>query len=71
MSIYMTKNIIMGIYDYGSAPIKSYKGGIYAFLKSLRQHNKDLFLNKEKLQEQINKTLIRFLEFADSSQITS
>ena len=37
----MTKNIIMGIYDYGSAPIKSYKGGIYAFLKSLRQHNKE------------------------------
>ena len=37
----MTKNIIMGIYDYGNAPIKSYKGGIYAFLKSLRHHNKD------------------------------
>jgi len=35
----MSKNIIMGIYDYGNAPIKSYKGGIYAFLKSLRIHN--------------------------------
>ena len=35
----MAKNIIMGIYDYGNAPIKSYKGGIYAFMKSLRQHN--------------------------------
>ena len=37
----MSKNVIIGIYDYGNAPIKSYKGGIYAFLKSLRQHNKD------------------------------
>ncbi|MAP67466.1 MAG: hypothetical protein CMF80_07200 [Candidatus Marinimicrobia bacterium] len=37
----MSKNIIMGIYDYSNAPIKSYKGGIYAFLKSLRIHNKD------------------------------
>ena len=44
---------------------------LYLQTKGLRQHNKDLFLNKEKLQEQINKTLIRFLEFADSSQITS
>ena len=35
----MAKNIIMGIYDYGNAPIQSYKGGIYAFMKSLRQHN--------------------------------
>ena len=37
----MAKNIIMGIYDYGNAPVKSYKGGIYAFMKSLRQHNND------------------------------
>ena len=44
---------------------------LYLQTKGLRQHNKDLFLSKEKLQEQINKTLIRFLEFADSSQITS
>ena len=35
----MSKNVIIGIYDYGNAPVKSYKGGIYAFLKSLRQHN--------------------------------
>jgi len=37
----MSKNVIIGIYDYSSPPIKSYKGGIYAFLKSLRHHNKD------------------------------
>ena len=37
----MSKNVIIGIYDYGNAPVKSYKGGIYAFLKSLRQHNTD------------------------------
>ena len=38
---------------------------------ALRQHNYDTFFNKEKLQEQINKTLITFLEFADSSQVSS
>tara|TARA_Y100000592_G_scaffold13054_1_gene18415 strand:+ start:2879 stop:3925 length:1047 start_codon:yes stop_codon:yes gene_type:complete len=37
----------------------------------LRQHNHDIFFNQEKLSEQINKTLNLFLEFADSSQVTS
>ena len=44
---------------------------LYLQTIALRQHNYDTFFNKEKLQEQINKTLISFLEFADSSQVSS
>jgi len=44
---------------------------IYRQTIALRQHNYDTLFNKEKLSEQINKTLISFLEFADSSQISS
>ena len=44
---------------------------IYLQTKSLRQHNYDLMFNKEKLSLEINKTLELFLEFADSSQISS
>ena len=39
---------------------------LYLQTIALRQHNYDTFFNKEKLQEQINKTLISFFEFADS-----
>ena len=31
-----------------------------------RTHNTDLFFNREKLSQQINKTLNLFLEFVDS-----
>ena len=44
---------------------------IYSQTIALRQHNYDTFFNKEKLSEQINKTLIGFLEFFDSSQVSS
>ena len=44
---------------------------IYLQSKALRQHNYDTFFNKEKLSEQVNKTLISFLEFFDSSQVSS
>jgi len=44
---------------------------LYLQTIALRQHNYDTFFNKEKLQEQINKTLISFLEFFDSSQVSS
>ena len=44
---------------------------IYRQTISLRQHNYDTFFDKEKLSEQINKTLISFLEFFDSSQVSS
>ncbi len=44
---------------------------IYLQTKALRQYNYDNFFNKEKLSLEINKTLSLFLEFADSSQITS
>ena len=44
---------------------------IYLQTKALRQYNYDNFFNKEKLSLEINKTLNLFLEFADSSQITS
>ena len=44
---------------------------IYRQTISLRQHNYDTFFNKEKLSEQVNKTLISFLEFFDSSQVSS
>ena len=44
---------------------------IYLQTKALRQHNHDTFFNKEKLSLEINKTLELFLEFADSSQISS
>ena len=44
---------------------------IYRQTIALRQHNYDTFFNKEKLSEQINKTLISFLEFFDSSQVSS
>ena len=44
---------------------------IYLQSKALRQHNYDTLFNKEKLSEQVNKTLISFLEFFDSSQVSS
>jgi len=44
---------------------------IYRQTIALRQHNYDTLFNKEKLSEQINKTLISFLEFFDSSQVSS
>ena len=45
--------------------------GIYRQTIALRQHNYDTLFNKEKLSEQVNKTLISFLEFFDSSQVSS
>ncbi len=44
---------------------------IYRQTIALRQHNCDTLFNKEKLSEQVNKTLISFLEFADTSQVSS
>jgi len=44
---------------------------IYRQTTALRQHNYDTFFNKEKLNEEVNKTLISFLEFFDSSQVSS
>ena len=44
---------------------------IYMLSKGIRKHNYDNFFNKEKLSEEVNKTLITFLEFADSSQVSS
>ena len=44
---------------------------IYLQTKALRQHNYDTFFDKEKLSLEINKTLRLFLEFADSSQVSS
>ena len=44
---------------------------IYRQTLALRQHNYDTLFNKEKLSAEINKTLISFLEFADSSQVSS
>ena len=44
---------------------------LYLQTKALRQHNHDLFFNKEKLSLEINKTLELFLEFADTGQVPS
>jgi len=44
---------------------------IYLQSKALRQYNFDHFFKREKLSEQVNKTLNLFLEFADSSQVSS
>jgi hypothetical protein len=44
---------------------------IYLQSKALRQHNYDTMFNKEKLSLEINNTLNLFLEFADSSQVSS
>ena len=44
---------------------------IYLQSKALRQHNHDKFFHKENLSNEINKTLNLFLEFADSSQVSS
>ena len=44
---------------------------IYMLSKGIRKHNYDNFFNKEKLSEEVNKTLGSFLEFADSSKISS
>jgi len=44
---------------------------MYLRSQSLRQYNFDTFFNKEKLGTEINKTLNLFLEFADSSQVSS
>ena len=43
----------------------------YLHSQSLRQHNYDTFFNEEKMSLQINKTLELFLEFADTSQVSS
>ena len=43
----------------------------YLQSKTLRQYNFDHFFNKEKLSLEINNTLNLFLEFADSSQVSS
>ena len=44
---------------------------LYLQTIKLRKHNYDVFFNKEKLSEQVNKTINLFLEFADSGQVTS
>ena len=44
---------------------------IYQQTIALRQHNYNTFFNKEKLSAEVNKTLNLFLEFADSSQVSS
>ena len=44
---------------------------MYVQSKALRQYNFDRFFNKEKLSEEINKTVNLFLEFADSGQVSS
>lgn len=44
---------------------------LYLHSKSLRQHNYDHFFDKKALGKEIDKTLVGFLEFFDSSQITS
>ena len=44
---------------------------MYMLSKGLRQHNTDLFFNKEKLSEEVNKQLNLFLEFVDGSKISS
>ena len=44
---------------------------LYLQTQSIRKHNYNMFLNKEKLSEQVNKQLNLFLEFADSSQVSS
>ena len=44
---------------------------IYLQTQALREHNYETFFNEGKLKEQINKTLNLFLEFADSSQVSS
>ena len=43
---------------------------IYLQSTALRQYNHDHFFNEEALAKEINKTLISFLEFFDSSQVT-
>ena len=45
--------------------------GAHKLATYLRQHNYDTFFNKEKLSAEVNKTLISFLEFFDSSQVSS
>ena len=45
--------------------LKSNWKDIYQQTKALRQHNHDLMFDKDKLSEEINKTLNLFLEFAD------
>ena len=47
--------------------IKTNWKDIYLQTQSLRQHNHDIFFDKEKLSLEINKTLDLFLEFADRS----
>ncbi len=44
---------------------------IYQQTKALRKHNYDTMFNKQKLSLEINKTLNLFLEFADTSQVSS
>jgi hypothetical protein len=45
--------------------------GLYRQTIALRQHNYDTFFDKVKLSAEVNKTLISFLEFFDSSQVSS
>ena len=44
---------------------------LYLQTIKLRQHNHDVFFNKDRLSEQVNKTINLFLEFADSGQVSS
>jgi hypothetical protein len=44
---------------------------LYLQTKALRQHNHDLFFDRNKLSAEINKTLDLFLEFADTGQVPS
>jgi hypothetical protein len=44
---------------------------LYLQTQGLRKHNYNMLFNKEKLSNQINKTLELFLEFADSGQVSS
>ena len=44
---------------------------LYLQTQAVRKHNYEMFFNREKLSEQVNKTLITFLEFFDSRQVSS
>ena len=44
---------------------------LYLQSKALRQHNHDHFFDRQALCKEIDKTLVGFLEFFDSSQVTS
>ena len=44
---------------------------LYLQTKALRQHNYNTMFDKNKLSLEINKTINLFLEFADTSQVSS